>query len=204
MEYIFTFDEVLNPSEINAVHECGKQLVSKLPRSDVYYRRGKTAVFDPITNKREYDILFNAYSILLTTKIFPLFEVATQYGAKHTGFEFHTYEPGDVCELHADGEIASEAIADSNNKVLTDIRFASVVLCLSDIAAGGELVFPKQEVSIKSKKGRVAVFPPHTLFPHFTTPTTERRDVIVTWFAYEKALAVNPSMFAGVYEPPNK
>jgi predicted 2-oxoglutarate/Fe(II)-dependent dioxygenase YbiX len=204
MNYIHTFDDVFTPTELELFQRSGRKLVEGKAKNGSFYREGMTSVFDKDQHKQEYDALFSAYNILLTTKLFSLFDVCTLYGVKHTGFEFHTYEPGDVCQLHSDGEIASEAIADSSNKVLTDIRFASAVLCLSDIVVGGELVFPKQEVTIKAKKGRVVVFPPYSLFPHFTTPTTERRDVIVTWFAYENALAVNPNMFAGAYGLPDQ
>ena len=194
MSFIQVFDGLFAENELAAVHECGKQLILDKPRLGMFYRHGTTELFDQVKNKDEYDVLFTAYHRLLTEHIFDLYNINTEFGAKHTGFEFHRYEVGDVCETHADGEISSQQISNPENKVLADIRFAAVVLCLTN-NSGGDLVFPKQDTVIPAKRGRVIVFPPYTMFPHHTTAATEQRDVIVTWFAYEKVLAVNPKIF---------
>jgi len=97
-------------------------------------------------------------------------------GMGDAGYEFHRYSPGDVCVEHADSEI----VAGQPN-----LRYASAVLHLNTLDEGGELVFPAQNKTVKTQAGKVVVFPPYGMFRHYTTPSTQTRDVIVTWFTYD-------------------
>jgi hypothetical protein len=99
-------------------------------------------------------------------------------------FEYHLYEPGDICRCHTDGEFN---FGENRNSL---VRYASVVLHLNTVKEGGELVFPNQNKSIKTESGKVVVFPPYGMYEHYTTPSTESREVIVTWFVYNDINAV--------------
>jgi hypothetical protein len=93
-----------------------------------------------------------------------------------SGYEYHVYKPGDTCHVHADGEFC-----DTERSFL---RYASVVLHLSTPNEGGDLIFPNQNKSVKTEAGKIVIFPPYGFYQHYTTPSTESREVIVTWFVY--------------------
>jgi hypothetical protein len=92
-----------------------------------------------------------------------------------SGYEYHCYEPGQRCKPHSDGEIVE------NSNLL---RIASVIIHLNTIENGGELVFPMQNKSVKTEKGKLVIFPPYGMYPHYTTSSEQTREVIVTWFVY--------------------
>lgn len=104
------------------------------------------------------------------------------HGSADTGYEYHQYRPGDVCHYHADTEFSHAESADPNWQ--STIRYASVVLNLNDVPEGGELVFPAQNRTIKSEAGKVTVFSPYGTHGHYTTPSIQHREVVVTWFVY--------------------
>ena len=91
-----------------------------------------------------------------------------------SGYEYHKYSPNDICHYHMDGEVHE-----------TLLRYASVILHLNTVHEGGELVFPSQNKSIKTEEGKLVIFPPYGMFGHYTTPSNETREVIVTWFVYD-------------------
>jgi hypothetical protein len=97
------------------------------------------------------------------------------YGLGDSGYEYHCYNPGQVCKFHGDGEITEDS------KLL---RMASIIIHLNTVDKGGELVFPLQNKSIKTEKGKLVIFPPYGMYPHYTTSSKETREVIVTWFVY--------------------
>jgi predicted 2-oxoglutarate/Fe(II)-dependent dioxygenase YbiX len=96
-----------------------------------------------------------------------------------SGYEYHLYRPGDICHPHADGELSDPTEPE------TTIRYASVTLHLNTVKEGGELVFPAQNKKVKTEAGKIVVFPPYGMFGHYTTPSEEPREVIVTWFIYQ-------------------
>jgi len=96
-----------------------------------------------------------------------------------SGYEYHNYAPGQICHYHADGEFAA-----TSNPEIFKLRYASVVLHLNTIEEGGELVFPAQNQSVKTEAGKIVIFPPYSMFSHYTTPANIDREVIVTWFTY--------------------
>jgi predicted 2-oxoglutarate/Fe(II)-dependent dioxygenase YbiX len=95
------------------------------------------------------------------------------YSSGDSGYEYHTYAAGDICHPHSDGEVHDGLL-----------RYASVVLHLNTIDSGGELVFPKQNKTVKTEAGKIVIFPPYGMFEHYTTPAAVTREVIVTWFVY--------------------
>jgi hypothetical protein len=100
------------------------------------------------------------------------------------GYEYHIYNPNDVCRYHSDGELQD------STKPQSLLRYASVVLHLNTVDEGGELVFPNQNRSIKTEEGKLVIFPPYGMFAHYTTPSNQKREVIVSWLVYD-GLIVN-------------
>lgn len=63
-------------------------------------------------------------------------------------------------------------------------RVVSAVLFLNDVEEGGELVFPKFDVSIKPKAGRMVVFPSNFAWQHLSKPpTSNEKFAVATWFS---------------------
>ena len=143
------------------------------------YRDGKTVAITELASKypelKEIDdILHGVFSgvqdSLLNRRYKP-----QPYGSGDSGYEYHRYAPGDVAHPHADGEIQDGLL-----------RYASVVIHLNTIENGGELVFPNQNKSVKTEEGKIVIFPPYGMFEHYSTPADVAREVIVTWFVYDK------------------
>jgi len=105
-----------------------------------------------------------------------------------SGYEYHKYSPNDVCHYHSDGEIVDP------NANQTLLRYASVILHLNTVHEGGELIFPSQNKSIKTEQGKLVIFPPYGMFGHYTTPSNETREVIVSWFVYNNFNVVNTNI----------
>lgn len=99
-----------------------------------------------------------------------------------SGYEYHIYRPGDICHVHCDGEVTPTD--KYNDKAPYFIRYASVVLHLNTVNEGGELIFPAQNKKVKTEAGKLVVFPPYGMYQHYTSPSEETREVIVTWFIY--------------------
>jgi len=59
-----------------------------------------------------------------------------------------------------------------NSNIHCDFSGITFVACLNDNYEGGNLVFPKQEVSIKLKKGDLVLFPGSYTHPHGVTELT--------------------------------
>ena len=98
-----------------------------------------------------------------------------QFDSADSGYEYHRYNPGDVCHYHSDGEVDPYGM----------LRYASVVLHMNTPAEGGEIVFPAQNKSVKTEAGKVVIFPPYGSYGHYTTPSADPREVIVSWFVYQ-------------------
>ena len=142
------------------------------------YRDGRsvfiTQLADQYTELKEIDdILHGVFSGVQDSLIGRRYK--PQHGSGDSGYEYHRYGPGDVCHPHSDGEVASGLL-----------RYASVVIHLNTIENGGELVFPNQNKSVKTEEGKVVIFPPYGMFEHYSTPADVAREVIVTWFVYDK------------------
>jgi hypothetical protein len=101
-----------------------------------------------------------------------------------SGYEYHLYNPGEFCHYHSDGEFSGDLSGP------TLLRYAAVVLHMNTVENGGETVFPSQNKSIKTEAGKIAIWPPYGMFGHYTTPSSQPREVIVTWFVYTGISAV--------------
>jgi hypothetical protein len=66
------------------------------------------------------------------------------------------------------------------------IRSMSVIIALNDDYEGGEICFPKQNFSVKLKKGQAIAFPPYWTHPHYTNELINGtfRYTINTWLTH--------------------
>jgi hypothetical protein len=143
------------------------------------YRDGRTVEISKNIELKEldnkiHDLCDNLQQNIIAPRYSPI------YRSSDTGYEYHLYNPGDIAHPHVDGEV--------NESVL---RYASVIMCLNTPKDGGELVFPKQNKIIKSEAGKVIVFPPYGIYTHYTTESTDIREVIVSWFVYANIVVQN-------------
>jgi len=136
------------------------------------YRDGQTVNVSgtpelEVLNTELYEIFRSAHDNVIKRRYHP------PYVSADSGYEYHCYNPGEVCHYHADEEVMEGRL-----------RYASVVLHLNTIEKGGELVFPAQNKSVKTEEGKLVVFPPYSMFGHYTNPADVAREVVVTWFLY--------------------
>tara|TARA_Y100000817_G_scaffold314685_1_gene314572 strand:+ start:603 stop:1304 length:702 start_codon:yes stop_codon:yes gene_type:complete len=69
---------------------------------------------------------------------------------------------------------------------LTSRRHLTGVCFLTDIDEGGELVFPQQDIKLKSKAGMFVIFPSGWTHAHHTTPpVNETRYVFQNWWGFQ-------------------
>ena len=82
--------------------------------------------------------------------------------------------------VHSDG--ISTGIV--NNAIPIDtVRNMSIIIALNDDYEGGEMYFPKQDYTVKLKKGDIICFPPYETHPHMVAAPLNRtyRYTINTW-----------------------
>lgn len=153
-------------------NECRKY-ISPL-RNTAYNRDGNTVLISDELELNELDselhkIMTKINQDIITQRYKP------QFPSGDTGYEYHLYNPGDICHIHSDGEVSSK----------NSLRYASVVLQLTTNLDGGELIFPSQNKTIKTEKGKLIIFPPYGMYSHYVTPSSTAREVIVSWFIYD-------------------
>jgi predicted 2-oxoglutarate/Fe(II)-dependent dioxygenase YbiX len=149
-----------------------------------YNRDGITVSITHTPELKSVDTLLSKiFATVQSDVIQPRFKPASQFGSGDSGYEYHVYRENDVCHYHADHEFSS-------TESETMLRYASVVLLLTDVPKGGELIFPSQEKNVKSEAGKVVIFPPYGMFGHYVTTPSVPREVIVTWFVYTGIKAV--------------
>ena len=95
---------------------------------------------------------------------------------KDTGYSFHRYKNGDRLFTHADGVFADEV----NNEVFNP-RILSLTVNLTT-NENADLIFPRHNKAIKSEKGKLVAFLPHSCYEHYMNNNSgKNRDVLVTW-----------------------
>ena len=178
---ILEFPNYLDVETTKEIRDAVKPFVSH-KKETAYAWRGRNrdgnTVF--ITNTPELKDLDN--------KLHKIFTEAQQSIISHrykpkmasadSGYEYHLYNPNDICHYHADGELSNP----QSDKTL--LRYASVILHLNTVHNGGELIFPEQNKNIKTEEGKLVIFPPYGMYGHYTTPSNEPREIIATWFVY--------------------
>lgn len=89
------------------------------------------------------------------------------------GFVVSRYAPGDACILHVDGQSAEAPY--------NALRIATLIFYLNDVAHGGELYFPLQDLRIRPEVGRAVIFPNGFTHPHEVLKTKSHRYAVQTW-----------------------
>ena len=125
----------------------------------------------------------------LSSKVDDIYHPLRQPG--DSGYEYHLYEPGDVCRQHADGEFVLSGSVNDDSVFRTNslIRYATAVLYLTT-HDDGELVFPECGVSVKPEAGKAVVFPPTGAYRHYSNAAAADREIVMTWFVYSDVNAV--------------
>jgi predicted 2-oxoglutarate/Fe(II)-dependent dioxygenase YbiX len=183
---ILEFPNYLDSEITKEIRDTVRPFVDK-SKQRLYNREGNSV--NITTNPKLIDldsklhkIFIKIQSDIVQKKFMPLLPSAD------SGYEYHIYNPNEVCHLHSDGEVSRP----EDNVTL--LRYASVVLHLNTVYEGGELVFPNQNKSIKTEEGKLVIFPPYGIYKHYTTPSNEPREIIVTWFVYSgiNVIKTNP------------
>lgn len=172
---IIEIPNAVGSNELTQIKQAVKPFIEEA-KTTAYNRDGKTVLISTNPKLKDIDVYLHNLFVkvqedVISQRYKPMFPSAD------TGYEYHLYRPGDVCHHHADGEInlqSDEAF----------VRYASVTLHLNTVKDGGELVFPNQNKKVKTEAGKIVVFPPYGMFGHYTTPSEEPREVVVTWFVY--------------------
>ena len=174
---ILEFPNYLDSETTKEIRDAVRPFISN-KKETAYNRDGNSVVITNTPELKNLDYKLHKIFVKAQTDIIQ-HRYKPQFASADSGYEYHLYNPNDICHYHADGEIANP----QKNKTL--LRYASVVLHLNTVHEGGELVFPDQNVKIKTEEGKLVVFPPYAMYGHYTTPSNEPREVIVTWFVYD-------------------
>jgi hypothetical protein len=148
------------------------------PYNNAYNRLGRTVCITQEPALKAVDDKLSKFlqefsAAVITPRFTP------QFPTGDSGFEYHRYEIGDSCFVHSDGVTDMGA-----NSVRGLVRYATVLIHLNSVAEGGETVFPNQNQSFKTIEGQVLVFPPYGTHPHYVTPSSEPREIVMTWMVY--------------------
>lgn len=176
--------ELPNYVSFSEVTEIRNILQFYIPKEEtyIYNREGKSIYLWQHPELKELDQkLANIFVGLQQNVLRHRYQI--HRASSDSGYEFHSYGPGQICHHHADGEFAA-----TSNPEIFKLRYASVILHLNTIQNGGELIFPAQNKSVKTEAGKMVIFPPYPMFSHYTTPAEETRDVVMTWFTYPDVL----------------
>lgn len=102
--------------------------------------------------KKPLEKIFQSYYSL-----FPIEMLTTS----HIGFLSESH--GDFTELHYDWDIIKV-----DGKTIS--KPLVMIVYLNDVDQGGDIFFPISNRTVKTEKGKAAIFPCHFTFPHMTTP----------------------------------
>lgn len=180
---ILEYPNYINSETTKNIKEAIKPFINK-KNQITGYRNGNTVFITKIPELKKLDEELHDLFCKIQKEI-----IGPKYAPRHlsadTGYDYHLYNPKEICHYHSDGELVPQ---EKNNYL---IRYASVVLHLNTVQKGGELIFPNQDVKIKTEEGKLVIFPPYGMYGHYTTPSEEPREIIVTWFIYQDIIATN-------------
>lgn len=160
-------------------NECKKYITPI--KQTTYNRDGNTVTISEEPKLKEIDSELHSIMVKINKEILAQ-RYNPQFNSADTGYEYHLYNPGDMCHYHSDGEVSN----------LSLLRYASVILQLTTNKDGGELIFPAQNKAIKTEKGKLVIFPPYGMYSHYVTPSSTAREVIVSWFIYDGIVVNKP------------
>lgn len=182
---ILEFPKYISADVVKRIRESVKPFIN--PTEPTRYNRdGHTVLISETPELKELDKELHAIFTKIQTDIVGQ-RYSPIYNSADEGYEYHIYNPNDICRYHSDGELQDVT------KQQTSLRYASIVLHLNTVTEGGELVFPNQNKSIKTEEGKLVIFPPYGMFGHYTTPSNQVREVLVSWFVYD-GLTVNKNI----------
>lgn len=168
---ILEYKNYVSSELVEEIRQKAAPFLDTIHKETMYNRDGLTVNITKTKELQELDVKLSVlFKILANDVVANRFK--PQFSSGDSGYEYHLYRPGDICHHHADGEVS--------NKLL---RYATVILFLTD-SNDGELVFPAQNIEIKPEKGKVVVFPPSGVFSHYSKPSVEKREILMTWFIY--------------------
>ena len=174
---ILEFPNYLDSETAKEIRDAVRPFVSQ-KKETTYNRDGNTVDITNTPELKNLDDRLHKIFIKIQEDIIQNRYKPQIRASADSGYEYHLYNPNEICYYHLDGELQDPR----SNKTL--LRYASVVLHLNTVKEGGELVFPEQNKSIKTEEGKLVIFPPYGMYGHYTTPSSEPREVLVTWFVY--------------------
>lgn len=138
---------------------------------NAYNRDGKSVFITKTPELKEVDNFISKIMIDLQQNVVSN-RFNPSFASSDSGYEYHLYEPNDICYYHTDGEVSNGLL-----------RYATVIIYLSN-NDDGEIIFPSQNKEIKPSVGKVVVFPPHGTHGHYSKPSKTKREILITWFVY--------------------
>ena len=89
-----------------------------------------------------------------------------------SSYSFLRYQEGHFCGEHVDHSLHTEGPA----------RVVSAIMYPNDDYEGGEIIFPRQEITLKPEAGSMVMFPSNWTHPHGVLEVTKgTRYAMVTW-----------------------
>ena len=170
---IIELPNYISNQDIDFITESCRKIAKNTIITPGYNRDGITIEITATPHVKEVDNKIHNIMDTIQEKIIE-YRYKPPFKSGDSGYEYHCYNPGDVCHFHADGEVMKGFL-----------RYASVIIHLTTNKEGGELIFPSQNKVVKTEKGKVVIFPPYGMFGHYVTPSNTPREVIVSWFVYQ-------------------
>ena len=175
---ILEFPNYLSAETVKEIKDAVRPFISN-KKETAYNRDGNTVSITEIPELKDLDNKLHEIFVRIQADIIQQ-RYKPNFNSADVGYDYHLYNPSDICHYHSDGEFTFTHTWDNK----TSLRYASVILHLNTVHQGGELIFPEQNKSIKTEEGKLVIFPPYGMYGHYTTPSNEPREVLVTWFVY--------------------
>ena len=169
----------LDDSSCDEVIERCSSLIDYDKLDVEYNRQGNTVNTAEHKELRDLDKkIFDRINLFVSKRLMYSFNLGDSR-MKDTGYSFHRYKKGDQLYTHADGVFSC-----GKNEVFNPRVLALVVNLTTNENA--DLIFPRYNKAIKSKKGKLVAFLPHHCYEHYMNNNSNKnRDVLVTWLVDE-------------------
>jgi hypothetical protein len=170
---ILEYKKYASDGFVDEIRQQVAPFVKKEQRQTTQNRDGITVNITQTKELNNLDLKLSAFFSDLCANIIKQ-RFKPQFTSGDSGYEYHLYRAGDMCHPHSDGEV---------DNFSGQLRYATVILFLTD-NNDGELVFPVQNLEVKPEKGKLVVFPPYGYIPHYSKPSLNDREIVMTWFIY--------------------